>query len=60
MAGVEIALEDIGSADRDDADLVDFGCSLKAPVTVKHDGFHPLVGNGQAESNPRAARRRPD
>ena len=48
MVGVEIALEDIGPADRDDADLADVGHSLKAPVAVKHDSFHSLIGDGQA------------
>ena len=49
MAGVEIPLENIGPADRDDADLVDVGHPLKAPVAVKHDRFHPLIGDGQAD-----------
>src|SRR5208282_1424964 len=49
VAGVEIALEHIGPADRDDADLVDVGHPLKAPVAVKHDRFHPLIGDGQAD-----------
>src|SRR3984957_16071477 len=49
VAWVEITLEDIRPADREDADLVDVGPSVKAPVAVKHDGRHPLIGDAQAD-----------
>ena len=49
VARVEVALEDVRPADRDDADLVCLGHSVKAPVAAQHDGGHSLVRDRQAD-----------